>query len=75
MDWIPCSERVPAVTDEYLITWTIVFNGKIERGISIAEYYAEAEEWNIDDYIKSYGSEVIIIAWMPCPEAYKGEEE
>jgi len=72
--WIPCSEQVPMVSDEYLITWTCEWNGKLMRSISIAEYDAEAEEWNTDAYIRNYSREVGIIAWMPLPEPYKEAE-
>ncbi len=73
--WIPCSEQAPTTSDEYLITWTCEWNGKLIRSISIAEYDAEAEEWNTDAYIRNYSNELGIIAWMPLPECYRGEND
>ena len=66
--WIPCSERLPSDTDEYLITRRIFgWNGTEYIGLYIAEY--DETDWYYED--KCIGSEVI--AWMPLPTPYKGE--
>ena len=60
--WIPCSERLPEKNGEYLVTrWT----GYLQKGlvIDIAKYYEG--EWK-----KAFP----VDAWMPLPEAYKGEQ-
>lgn len=62
--WIPCSERLPKNLRNYLTT---LKDGDVE----ILEYNTRLREWNdMDGHIirDSY-----VIAWMPLPEAYKGE--
>ena len=61
--WIPCSERLPEESGEYLVS------GKWESGkvaVGDCEYLAEdgyfSTAWNFD-----------VLAWMPLPECYKGE--
>ena len=55
--WIPCSERLPDIHDEVLVT---------ARGeVSIA--------WRSNDMPQPMFGDVI--AWMPLPEPYKGEQE
>ena len=72
--WIPCSERLPMQTGEYLVTVEmegVIFVEKYEftptpNGWADPDIrYRDAINWN--DYV---------IAWQPLPEPYEvGEEE
>ena len=64
-DWIPCSERLPEVWKSVLVT-----SGHLRvRDIRIA-FVNENMEW-----CSIWNScEPDILAWMPLPEPYKGEE-
>lgn len=60
MKWIPCSERLPEA-GKYVL-----------RTIRKFGWHGE-EYWSVD--IGSYNTnDGSIIAWMPLPEPYKGEE-
>ena len=71
--WIPCSERLPEDDDykpfSYYEDGAVLFctkNGKVGFGW----YYESTKEWaNEDDHTPGE-----VIAWMPIPEPYKGEE-
>lgn len=74
--WIPCSERLPDTQDEYYITWTApVCKGK--RFVSITEYCVpstgEDPYWDLSEHISFY-EDAEVLAWMPLPEPWKGEE-
>lgn len=61
--WIPCDERLPKESGEYLVT--IALN--MEVFVTESEYFAEIH----DEYPwRDYG----VIAWMPLPEPYEVEE-
>ena len=80
--WIPCSERLPEEYGEYQITWTTSaskkrFIGDSEFEVTSewdAEHYKFKGEWLLDEHIKNY-PDVKVIAWMPLPEPYEGEED
>ena len=63
--WIPCSERLPEVTGEYLVTikWR---NHENTYGYMVGrrDYFAETQTWN----------DSLVIAWMPLPKPYKEGE-
>ena len=63
-EWIPVSERLPKQQQTVLIQDF----GQITIGYLNAE-----NRWrnltNLDDYLKG------VVAWMPLPEPWKGEEE
>ena len=62
--WIPCSERLPDMHDEVLVT---------ARGeVSIAWLYVDGK-WRSNDMPQPMFKD--IIAWMPLPEPYKGVTE
>ena len=81
--WIPCSERLPEDDGEYLVWMRWDFED--EPSYSIVNYDANAEafgEWHeyFDKYtLGSLGSDFEeikgVIAWMPLPEPWKGDEE
>ena len=66
-EWIPCSERLPSESGNYLITVAdlrLGHNG--EYTVTMADFYAKAKKWN---------SAVDVYAWMPLPEPYKGGDD
>lgn len=60
--WIPCSERLPRTKDDYIIT----VKDKYGTWTDYVEWSADCHWWGHDDDM--------VIAWMPLPEPYKGEE-
>lgn len=83
--WIPCSERLPDYEgyDEVLAT----VNGRagnvryINAVITNAEYDDTDKQWYINGcaakWVARNGkvmSDVDVLAWMPLPEPWKGEE-
>ena len=72
--WISCSERLPRTNGVYNVTRKIS-DGFECRNISDACYYDGANTWHDDTRVnheRMYLTDVI--AWMPLPEPYKGEE-
>ena len=74
--WIPCSERPPEEQDEYYITWTSpICKGR--RFVSITEYCiprtGEEPYWDLSEHISFY-EDAEVLAWMPLPEPWKGEQ-
>lgn len=71
--WISVTERLPEEQDEYLVTWTAEgFRDK--PFIQIIEFDIEDRGWILERYMKEMYRDVIITAWMPLPEPYKGGE-
>lgn len=70
--WIPCSERLPEESGQYLITV------KYKPVDGYEDIYAEHGEWNgekWDMFCFGHCGEVEnIIAWMPLPEPYRKEK-
>lgn len=69
--WIPCSERLPE--DDTLMLVNYIDNRPNAGDIWIGWHEME-NVWYIDgeEHSKERGNEVV--AWMPLPEPYKGEE-
>ena len=73
--WIPCSERLPAQTGEYLVTvsweenptWTDKFG---YTPTNDGGWYDPEEPNQININWNDY-----VVAWMPLPEPYKGGEQ
>ena len=67
-DWIPCSERLPETSGEYL-TW-VKYDGKEFHSIDEIDCDGIFKEWNCSSDYK-------IIAWMHLPTQYqpKGEHD
>lgn len=63
--WIPCSERLPDKTGQYLITYTVLMHNEI----SINTYNAEEKTWFILGFRLPD-----VTAWMPLPEPWEGWE-
>ena len=69
--WIPCSERLPEVQDEYLVWWTAEsFKGKCFY--EIVEYSPE-EGW-IGKIPQAPFGKYTVIAWMPLPPKYEPKD-
>ena len=64
--WISCSERLPEACNDVLVT-----DG---TDCAVAHWRTDAQAWNdsIHGWCDLYGLEVI--AWMPLPGSWKGEE-
>ena len=66
-NWIPCSERLPKESRKYLVT---VFDG-IGKRTTTAPYHRRSNSWTLTGRMAYWK----VIAWMPLPEPYKGEQE
>lgn len=64
-DWIPCSDRLPEKEGFYLIT---VDDGD-RKDVNIDFFYFRG------DGVPSWHYEKNVIAWMPLPESWEGEQE
>lgn len=81
--WIPCSERLPEEYGEYLITWEtskaptrfIGFAEGEETGVWDDQHDRFVFSWLPEDYIIERYPDWRVIAWLPLPEPYKGEQE
>lgn len=73
MGWIPCSERLPEKDAIYLVTFA-------SGNVGTSSWHRKTEyNRGFDRYMTGIfgdGSTEIfgVIAWMPLPEPYKGEE-
>lgn len=61
--WIPCSERLPEENGSYIVTSMDY--------VDTFEAVFDAGEWFSIDYCDDIKN---VIAWMPLPEPYKGDE-
>ena len=74
--WIPCSERLPDIKEHHVSSPCIVYCDNGAYG------FAELEEnifgqvgWNCerdDEYHEPLGE---VLAWMPLPDPWKGEDQ
>ena len=65
--WIPCSERLPEHGGRYLIS---VLDG-INRRTTVAPYLPRCKAWAMNGRMAYWK----VIAWMPLPEPYGGDNE
>ena len=66
--WIPCSERLPEIGKEVLLSEP--------NTIFIAEYHGSGDPeglWLVEGY-HHYLADVNGCAWMPLPDPWKGEQ-
>ena len=70
--WIPCSEELPPVGQEVLLTYTV--KGYNKRSVVTGCW--DGEEWlSIWDEYREIGRMIIYHAWMPMPKPWKGDQE
>lgn len=74
--WIPCSERLPEedICNSYLIAW-IPANEKVKCGLP---HYYQVADWEDGDWTNldfCGHEEIVILAWMPLPEPWKGADD
>ena len=65
--WIPCSERLPEESGRYLIS---ALDG-VGRRTTVAPYQPRYKAWTMTGRMAYWK----VIAWMPLPEPYRGEEK
>lgn len=66
--WIPVSERLPDEKGEYLVTYHPCYWDDVEDEIKVGiDSFRGKTAWAKKKYQR-------VIAWMPLPEPYKGEE-
>lgn len=65
--WIPCSERLPEESGDYLVTtkWKGSYSGEVYIETNMAVYRKKSKEWDCVD----------VIAWKPLPQPYAESEE
>lgn len=62
--WIPCSEKQPDKTGQYLVTIKYRHDEKGYKYMTVRRnYFAECQTWD----------DSLVIAWQPLPEPYQGE--
>ncbi len=73
-EWIPCNERMPEVSDYYLIQHS---RHICQDEMAVAFYSVEEAELdkNYTWEFKPFADCKEVIAWMPLPEPYKAESE
>ena len=86
-EWIPCSERLPKEGETVLVQFNVkghCFSWEEQRYIEFGRISSDREdvkgtgwEWlnesGADYWEPDYGN--LIVAWMPLPEPWKGEED
>lgn len=70
-EWIPVEERMPNYLQKVLVTYIGYFDGKRHCDDVAYREISGQWMWALDD--THVGVE--IIAWMPLPEPYQGEEK
>ena len=79
--WIPCSERLPEVCGRYLVTRGLNACGALWNRVYIINYSdlmgLKSERIWWDGNVGKSDFEQIddVIAWLPLPLPYKGEQE
>ena len=79
--WIPCSERLPEKNGRYLVTRGLKACNAIWNRVYIINYSdlmglkAEKIWWDGNVGKSDFQKIDDVLAWMPLPEPYKGEQE
>ena len=68
--WIPCSERLPSKSGDYLCTIPLDADETYTEVLTFhkGRFYEDDDEWGA-----TYHDDVL--AWMPLPKPYKGGED
>ena len=85
-EWIPCSERLPEDSGDYLVCPcdSVLEDYSDFSDVMIMPYDADCEAfgWWVDrydpislGYVDSDFSEFEVLAWMPLPEPMKGADD
>ena len=86
MKWIPCSERLPEDSGDYLVrpSDSVLEDYSDFREVMIIPYDTDCEAfgWWTDrydpisfGYVDSDFNEFDVLAWMPLPEPWKGADD
>lgn len=81
MEWIPCSERLPEKSGQYLVTRGHKSCGNLWNRVYIINYSdlmglcKERIWWSGDVGKSDFERHNDVLAWMPLPEPYKIETE
>lgn len=70
--WIPCSERLPEDDNAYFVT--VHPDYIVPGGLSVDTLHWYDGKWWFDYYGQPAEFTDPIIAWMPLPEPWKGEQ-
>lgn len=75
--WIPTSEKLPEEGHDVLITKEPFKIKGYEQNVIIAERSADPRSGKIEWWSPEFGTltDKSVLAWMPLPEPWKGEEE
>lgn len=64
-DWVPCSERLPEQSGQYIVTLA----GADE--VKICEYFANMKAWDILKHGIEEGETREVLAWKPNPKIWQ----
>ena len=75
--WIPCNERLPNNMYDVLCCYEYKvtagrYKGELSKYYGVGFYSKFSEKWHSEVEL---GSNVRVIAWMPLPEAYEGDQK
>lgn len=79
--WIPCSERLPEACGRYLVTRGLNACGALWNRVYIINYSdlmglkSERIWWDGNVGKSDFQKIDDVIAWMPLPESWEGEQE
>ena len=75
-DWIPCEERLPSESKEYLVTHKEIIDGKIRYRTNYDTFNAVTRKWN---KVEVRYSKLEVVAWqediLPYEETKEREEK
>lgn len=72
--WIPCSERLPEEKSDWKTVTVLDESGDTPFTYTSVGYYLSDGWWIVDNEPMEEGNLIRVIAWMPLPKPYKGEQ-